>query len=84
MLYGVVSKTPETKVLGSGTPTKSESVKLLSIVRDMDDEDLQPVAFKGANEMGSSARRLRRKIKGERTSLIFDDPPPRIEDEDEG
>jgi hypothetical protein len=34
--------------------------------------------------MGNSARRLRRKIKGERTSSIFDDPPPRIEEEDEG
>jgi hypothetical protein len=37
-----------------------------------DDEDLQPLAF---NELGSSARRLRRKAAGERVSLIFDDPP---------
>ena len=27
---------------------------------------------------------MRRKTKGERTSLIFDDPPPRIDEEDEG
>lgn len=48
-----------------------------SIGSDTDDEDLQPVQF-DANEAGSSARRLRRKVAGERTSLIFDDPPPRI------
>lgn len=45
-----------------------------SIGSGTDDEDLQPVTFEGANEAGSSARRLRRKV-GERTSLIFDDPP---------
>ncbi|KUJ14886.1 uncharacterized protein LY89DRAFT_698465 [Mollisia scopiformis] len=55
----------------------------MSIGSDTDDEDLKPVTFEGANEAGSSARRLRRKV-GERTSLIFDDPPPRIEEEDEG
>jgi hypothetical protein len=54
-----------------------------SIGSDTDDEDLQPVTFEGANEAGSSARRLRRKV-GERTSLIFDDPPSRIEEVDEG
>ncbi|KAE8448213.1 hypothetical protein EG329_009643 [Mollisiaceae sp. DMI_Dod_QoI] len=54
-----------------------------SIGSDTDDEDLKPVIFEGANEAGSSARRLRRKV-GERTSLIFDDPPPRIDEEDEG
>jgi hypothetical protein len=54
-----------------------------SIGSDTDDEDLQPVTFEGANEAGSSARRLRRKV-GERTSLIFDDPPPRIDEVDEG
>jgi hypothetical protein len=54
-----------------------------SIGSDTDDEDLQPVMFEGANEAGSSARRLRRKV-GERTSLIFDDPPSRIEEVDEG
>jgi hypothetical protein len=54
-----------------------------SIGSDTDDEDLQPVTFLGANELGSSARRLRRKV-GERSSLIFDDPPPRIEEEGEG
>jgi hypothetical protein len=54
-----------------------------SIGSDTDDEDLQPVMFDGANEAGSSARRLRRKV-GERSSLIFDDPPPRIEEVDEG
>lgn len=46
-----------------------------SIGSDTDDEDLQPVTFEVANEAGSSARRLRRKVAGERTSLIFDDPP---------
>lgn len=55
-----------------------------SIGSDTDDEDLQPVTFEGANEAGSSARRLRRKVKGERISLTFDDPPPRIDEVDEG
>ncbi|PMD42679.1 hypothetical protein L207DRAFT_318196 [Hyaloscypha variabilis F] len=54
-----------------------------SIGSDTDDEDLQPVMLEGVNEVGSSARRLRRKV-GERTSLIFDDPPSRIDEEDEG
>lgn len=55
-----------------------------SIGSDTDDEDLQPVTFEGANEAGSSARRLRRKVDGDRTSLIFDDPPVgRIEEESE-
>ncbi len=54
-----------------------------SIGSDTDDEDIQPVTF-DANDAGSSARRLRRKVKGERISLIFDDPPPRIDEEDEG
>ena len=55
-----------------------------SIGSDTDDEDLQPVTFEGANEAGSSARRLRRKVAGERTSLIFDDPPVgRIEEVEE-
>jgi hypothetical protein len=56
-----------------------------SIGSDTDDEELHPVTFEGANEAGSSARRLRRKtLAGERISLIFDDPPPRIDEEDEG
>jgi hypothetical protein len=55
----------------------------MSIGSDTDDEDIQPVTF-DANDAGSSARRLRRKVKSERVSLIFDDPPPRIEEEDEG
>jgi len=53
-----------------------------SIGSDNDDEDLKPVMLEGVNEVGSSARRLRRKV-GERASLIFDDPPSRIEEEDE-
>ena len=53
-----------------------------SIGSDNDDEDLQPVMLEGVNEVGSSARRLRRKV-GERASLIFDDPPSRIDEEDE-
>lgn len=56
-----------------------------SIGSDTDDEDIQPVTF-DANDAGSSARRLRRKVKGERISLIFDDPPQiaRIDEEEEG
>jgi hypothetical protein len=54
-----------------------------SIGSDTDDEDLQPVTLLEANEFGSSSRRLRRKV-GDRSSLIFDDPPPRIEEEGEG
>ncbi|KAH7370074.1 hypothetical protein BKA65DRAFT_487637 [Rhexocercosporidium sp. MPI-PUGE-AT-0058] len=53
-----------------------------SIGSDTDDEDLKPVTFLDANNAGSSARRLRRRM-GERTSLIFDDPPPRIDEMDE-
>lgn len=53
-----------------------------SIGSDTDEEDIQPV-FEGANEAGSSARRLRRKGENDRTSLIFDDPPPRIEELEE-
>jgi len=52
-----------------------------SIGSDTDNEDLQPVLF-DANEAGSSARRLRRRV-GERSSLIFDDPPARIEELEE-
>jgi len=46
-----------------------------SMGSDTDNEDLHPQQFE-ANEVGSSARRLRRKVAGE--SLIFDDPPPGI------
>ncbi|TVY32571.1 hypothetical protein LSUB1_G007609 [Lachnellula subtilissima] len=53
-----------------------------SIGSDTDEEDVQPV-FEGANEAGSSARRLRRKADNERISLIFDDPPPRIDELEE-
>ncbi|TVY32242.1 hypothetical protein LOCC1_G008954 [Lachnellula occidentalis] len=53
-----------------------------SIGSDTDEEDVQPV-FEGANEAGSSARRLRRKAEHERMSLIFDDPPPRIDELEE-
>ncbi|KAF5874738.1 uncharacterized protein Bfra_004754 [Botrytis fragariae] len=52
-----------------------------SIGSDTDDEDLKPDHI-SANEAGSSARRLRRKTFNhggdKRSSLIFDDPPPRI------
>jgi hypothetical protein len=53
-----------------------------SIGSGTDDEDIQPVLFEGANEAGSSARRLRRKV-GDRASLIFDDPPARIDELEE-
>lgn len=52
-----------------------------SIGSDTDREDLK--AFLGAEEVGSSARRLRRKT-GDRRSLLFQDPPPpRIEELEE-
>ena len=52
-----------------------------SIGSDTDLEDLKP--FLGADEVGSSARRLRRKV-GDRRSLLFQDPPPeRIDELDE-
>lgn len=54
-----------------------------SIGSDTDNEDIQQPMFEDANEAGSTARRLRRKVAGERTSLIFDDPPPRIEELEE-
>lgn len=53
-----------------------------SLDGDTDDEDLLP-KMEGINDVGSSARRLRRKVAGERGSLIFDDPPPRIEELEE-
>ena len=52
-----------------------------SIGSDTDEEDLIP-GLLDANDAGSSARRLRRKT-GERASLIFDDPPPRIDELEE-
>jgi len=52
-----------------------------SIGSDTDNEDLQPGGL-SPSEAGSSARRLRRKV-GERSSLIFDDPPPRIQEVEE-
>ena len=36
-----------------------------------------------ANEAGSSARRLRRKLAGDRTSLTFEDPPSIIPEMEE-
>jgi len=52
-----------------------------SIGSDTDEEDLIPGVL-DANDAGSSARRLRRRT-GERASLIFDDPPPRIDELEE-
>lgn len=52
-----------------------------SIGSDTDDEDLVP-GLLDSNDAGSSARRLRRRT-GERVSLIFDDPPPRIDELEE-
>jgi hypothetical protein len=74
-------KEKRSKRWSSGSVTKRTLSQ--SIGSDTDDEDLQPVTFLGAMELGSSARRLRRKV-GERASLIFDDPSPRIEEEGEG
>lgn len=53
-----------------------------SVGSDTDDEDILP-KMEGINDVGSSARRLRRKVAGERASLIFDDPPSRIEELEE-
>jgi len=53
-----------------------------SVGSDTDDEDLLP-KMEGINDVGSSARRLRRKVAGERGSLIFDDPPACIEELEE-
>jgi hypothetical protein len=50
-----------------------------SLGSDTDDEDLQPC---DSNEVGSSARRLRRRME-DRGCLIFDDPPHRIPEMDE-
>lgn len=49
-----------------------------SIGSDTDEEDILPATFEGA----TSARRLRRKVE-DRASLIFDDPPPRIDELEE-
>lgn len=54
-----------------------------SIGSDTDDEDIQPPLLDDVTEPGVSARRLRRKMDGDRTSLIFDDPPQRILELDE-
>jgi hypothetical protein len=52
-----------------------------SIGSDTDREDIR--SFLGAEEAGSSARRLRRRV-GDRRSLQFQDPPPpRIDELDE-
>ncbi|AEO67976.1 506c9d23-ddf9-4595-bd6c-2853da167824 [Thermothielavioides terrestris] len=52
-----------------------------SIGSDTDREDIR--SFLGADEAGSSARRLRRRV-GDRRSLQFQDPPPpRIDELDE-
>ncbi|KAL3419647.1 hypothetical protein PVAG01_08145 [Phlyctema vagabunda] len=51
-----------------------------SIGSGTDEEDMIAPQL-DATEAGSSARRLRRKM--DRTSLIFDDPPPRIEELEE-
>lgn len=53
-----------------------------SIGSDTDEEDLMPLGPLDANDAGSSARRLRRRTT-ERTSLIFDDPPARIDELEE-
>ena len=51
-----------------------------SIGSDSDREDLQQ--FLDMNDVGSSARRLRRRV-GDRWSLQFQDPPPRIDEIEE-
>lgn len=48
-----------------------------------DDEDIIPMGPVDANDAGSSARRLRRRTHEGRSSLIFDDPPARIDELEE-
>lgn len=45
---------------------------------DSDQEDVRH--YLGFEEAGSSARRMKRKVAGHRGSLIFQDPPPRIDE----
>ncbi|KAJ4387707.1 hypothetical protein N0V93_008306 [Gnomoniopsis smithogilvyi] len=45
---------------------------------DSDHDDVRN--YIGFEEAGSSARRLKRRIGGDRRSLIFQDPPPRIDE----
>lgn len=45
---------------------------------DSDHEDVRN--YIGFDEAGSSARRMKRRIGGDRRSLIFQDPPPRIDE----
>ncbi|KAF3763029.1 hypothetical protein M406DRAFT_224781, partial [Cryphonectria parasitica EP155] len=45
---------------------------------DSDHENARPDL--GFDEPGSSAKRLKRRNAGDRRSLIFSDPPPRIEE----
>ncbi|KAK3321544.1 hypothetical protein B0H66DRAFT_173836 [Apodospora peruviana] len=52
-----------------------------SIGSGSDREDLKP--FLGADEVGSSARRLRRRVDNRRSLQFQDPPPPRIEELDE-
>ncbi len=53
-----------------------------SIGSDSTDEDLQPMEL-NAPEAGSSARQLRRRVAGKITTLVFDGPPARVEEEEE-
>jgi len=48
-----------------------------------DEEDIVPLGPLDANDPGSSARRLRRRTQDGRTSLVFDEPPPRIDEMEE-
>ncbi|KAH7395585.1 hypothetical protein BKA64DRAFT_745783 [Cadophora sp. MPI-SDFR-AT-0126] len=66
----------------SATSGVSKRTLSESIGSDSDIEDMEPGSFLEANQPGSSARRLRRKMGG-RTSLVFDDPPERIDEIDE-
>lgn len=45
---------------------------------DSDHEDVR--SYLGFEEAGSSARRMKRRVAGHRGSLIFQDPPPRIDE----
>jgi hypothetical protein len=68
------------KRLNSGSIGKRTITE--SIGSDSDRADIRPVFFLDASELGSSARRLRRRL-GNRQSLQFQDPPPRLDELDE-
>lgn len=61
--------------------SKSSGTKRTMSERGSDTSDHDDVrSYIGFEEVGSSARRLKKRIAGDRRSLIFQDPPPRIDE----